>query len=172
MHRPKCIWLKPMINCRISITVHHTHAHMHTISGCMSNQSTQALYTHRERENISNVCSRHNINRICQTRKIHQSATHLFNHRSISRHQFIAFAFIVDQTATQSKWDGRESKSSSVCIVSHTGNIVAACFYDVYAYLCRVCVCECVLSYSLVLFYHRHSHRHLSMLSLWRQHIQ
>lgn len=79
-----------MINCQISITVHRTHAF---IFG-MHEQSIDA------KENTSNVCTRHNINRICQTRKIHQSATHLYSHRSISRHQFIAFAFIVDQTET------------------------------------------------------------------------
>lgn len=102
--------------------------------------STNTHTHHLEKEHIECVSvlyrTRHNINRICQTRKIHQSATHLYSHRSISRHQFIAFAFIVDQTATQLKTGetekerGRERESE---FVSHTGNIVAAGFYDVHA---------------------------------------
>lgn len=129
-----------MINGQISITAHTCTFGMHEQSIDTSNVATKRT------ENISNVYTCHNINRMCQTRKIHQSATHLYSHRSISRHQFIAFAFIVDQTAAQ--LETGEKVHVCVCCVSHTGNIVAACFYDVHAYLC--CVCECCL---IPLFY-------------------
>lgn len=136
----------------------------------------------REREHTYRMCvecTRHNINRICQTRKIHQSATHLYNHRSISRHQFIAFAFIVDQTATQSKTGetDRAKVRVCVCVFCVTYWQYCRCLFLRCVRISLCCVWVCVLSYSLVLFRchphrRRHRHRHLSMLSLWRQHIQ
>lgn len=110
--QPECISAgEQVINGQISINVHRTHTHMHTHFW-----DAWAINRHKNTHSHALFIERHNTNRICQTRKIHQSATHLYNHHSISRHQFIAFAFIAERNQRNWRQPQQKEMDGFLCV--------------------------------------------------------